>query len=75
MSFLLRVKFGEFAQHQNMKRESKAYSYEEQLQDLELKKVSKLGWFVRSRGHKTRYSLDTCKYVLVIDLKLMNTSV
>lgn len=41
-----RIKFGESVQHQNMKRESKAYSYEEQLQDIELKKVSYLFFLI-----------------------------
>lgn len=34
-----RIKEGERFQHHNMKRESKAYSYEEQLEELELRKV------------------------------------
>jgi hypothetical protein len=39
---LFRVKHGQSVQHHNMKRESKAYSYEEQLEELELKKVCRL---------------------------------
>ena len=37
---LTRIKYGELMKFKNVKKESKVYSYEEQLAEIELKKVS-----------------------------------